>query len=80
MEKTISIWDLTQEKQIREINCQSQVAEFDFSKNGNYLIIRDIDNFLKVVNLEITDNLNDYYDGFLESLSEKDRKKVGIDW
>ena len=78
--KRISVWDLKTKEQFQEINCQSQVAEFDFSVNGNYLIVRDKDGFLKIVNMKIEEDLFQYYDKFLEPLTEDDRKKVGIDW
>jgi len=32
------------------------------------------------VNLKIIENLYEYYDSFLEPLTEKDRKNIGIDW
>ena len=76
----IRVFDAKDKKQIREIKCQSRILEFDFSNNGNYLITRDKEGVLKIVDLKITDNLFNYFDNHLEQLTEAEREEIGIDW
>ena len=76
----IRVFDAKDKKQIREIKCQSRILEFDFSNNDNYLITRDKEGILKIVDLKITDNLFNYFDNHLEQLTEAEREEIGIDW
>ncbi len=77
---SISVWNVETQKKVRELKCKDQIAEFDFSKDANFLIVRDKNNIVKVVDLKITGNLYDYFDNYLEKLSPEERKEFGIDW
>lgn len=77
---TISVWDLKNQRQIREIKCQDRIAEFDFSEDSNFMIIRDKTYLLKIIDLRITENLYNYFDKYLDQLTAGEKAEIGIDW
>ena len=76
----ISLWDRKTKKLLRKHRCQSTIAEFDFSRDGNYLIVRDENSFVKVVDLKVTEKFYEYFDNYFEQLTDEERKSIGIDW
>ena len=78
--KNISVWDLKKKQQIREFKSQAIILEFDFSEDANYLIVRDKNNMVRVVDLKITENIYDYFDTYLEELTPEEKQEFGIGW
>lgn len=76
----LSVWDAENRKLIRTLKCQEKVAEFDFSNDSRFIIIRDKTNLLKVIDLGITENLYDYFDNYFELLTKEEKAEIGIDW
>lgn len=76
----ISVWDLKTHGQIREIKCQDRIAEFDFSEDANFMIIRDKTYLLKIIDLNVKENLYDYFDKYLDQLTADEKAEIGIDW
>jgi hypothetical protein len=76
----LNVWDAENRKLIRKLKCQDKIAEFDFSADSRFIIIRDKTNLLKVIDLGITENLYDYFDNYFELLTKEEKAEIGIDW
>ncbi len=78
--KVLRIKKINEDKELGKIVFLNPIAEIQFSKDGKYLLARDVNGLTKLLP---TKNLRDaasYYDKTLPLLSVEQLKTYGIDW